>query len=193
MESLLHSLVSDPDRTNALAAVANVIVAAVALLVAALSIFFSWKSLASQTKHNKLSVKPLPFIAVADYEDRLLVKLVNNGSGPLIVKSTTVHGSGQHTESLIGQMPRMPPSLAWKTFTSGMRDRSILPGDELFFVDLVGNPSDPIFRNFRDDCRRAMASLTVTITYSDIYSDKFDPISRKLNWFARNMVPNKKS
>jgi hypothetical protein len=153
IKTLIQALVADPDRTNAIAAVANVVVAAIALLVAAISIVLSLCTLLIQKRHNRLSVKPLPFIAVADYEDRLWVKLVNNGSGPLIVKSTNVIGTNKSSEGVISFMPPMPPNLAWKSFTSGMKDRSILPGKELFFMDLAGNPSDPEYITFRDLCR----------------------------------------
>jgi hypothetical protein len=186
METLIQALVADPDRTNAIAAVANVVVAAIALFVAAISIFLSWHTLLIQKRHNRLSVRPLPFIAVADYEDRLWVKLVNNGSGPLIVKSTNVTGANERNEDIISFMPRMLPNLAWKTFTSGMKDRSIMPGKELFFIDLEGNPLDPEYIAFRDRCREELSALSVTISYTDIYGDKFEPANRQLDWFARN-------
>jgi hypothetical protein len=186
MEALIQALVAEPDRTNAIAAVANVVVAAIALIVAAISIFLSWRTLLIQKRHNQLSVKPLPFIAVADYEHRLWVKLVNNGSGPLIVKTTKVTDTNKCCEGVISFMPTMPSTLAWKSFTSGMRDRSLLPGKELFFIDLEGNPSDPAYIAFRDQCRNSLSTLSVTISYTDIYGDKFEPAIRQLDWFARN-------
>jgi hypothetical protein len=185
METILQVLVSDPDRTNAVAAVANVLVAAIALLVAAFSIYLSFHTFRAQKTHNKLSVKPLPFIAVADYEDRLWVKLVNNGSGPLVVRSTEISGLNEKTTGLIERMPPMPNSLAWKSFTSGMVDRSILPTHELFFIDLSGDPSNPTYVSYRNKCRAKLACLTVSIEYTDIYGDKFEPVRRTLDWFAR--------
>jgi hypothetical protein len=185
MEELLKILVDNPDRTNALAAVANVLVAALALMVAGTSIICSIKSFSVQKKHNKLSVKPIPFIAVADYENAIWVKLVNNGSGPLIVNSTRVDGLDQSTESLIKQMPKLPLGLAWTSFTSGMKNRSVLPGNELFFIHLVGDPNDCVFATFRNECRLVISELTITIEYTDIYSDPFEPCSRELKWFAR--------
>ena len=190
MENIIKLLVDDPDRTNAIAAVTNTVVAIAALLVAAISIYLTWSTSRAQTKHNRLSVKPIPFLVLADYENRLLVKLLNNGSGPLIVKTTGVQGNDKFTESLIAQMPPLPKNLFWSTFTSGMKDRSLLPGAELFFVELVGNPDDPIFHQFRDQCRQAMSKLSISITYTDIYDGKFPPYNRALDWFARNLPKN---
>ena len=188
MQEILTALVQDPDRTNAIAAVANVLIAVIALIIAAVSIFVSVSSLGSQKTHNKLSVRPLPFIAIADYEDRLWVKLVNNGAGPLIVLSTEVCGNNQSSKGVIERMPKMPPQLAWKSFTSGMQNRSVPPSSELFFIDLTGNPNDPVFQGFRDKCRQALAELHVSVQYTDIYGDSFDSVTRDLKWFERHLM-----
>lgn len=185
MDALLDILVSDPNRTNAIAAAANVVVAGVALLVAAVSIFLSWRALAAQTRHNQLSLSPLPFTAVADYEDRIWVKVVNNGTGPLIVLSTEVYGAGKSTASLIEQMPPLPSDLYWTSFTSGMKGRSIPQNGELYFIDLKIDPSNPKYIKFRDACRNKLAALTVKVEFTDVYGNRFDPAIRKLDWFAR--------
>lgn len=186
MEQFLNVLVANPDRTNAIAAVANVIVASAALLVATVSIIVSLRTLRTQKRHNELSVKPLPFIAIADYEDRLWVKLVNNGSGPLIVRSTEVSGPDKITKGVIDQMPPMPRGLAWKSFTSGMENRSLPSTQELFFVDLAGDPSSETYRTYRDQVRTLLSQLRVTVRYTDIYGQKFEPATRTLNWFGRH-------
>ena len=180
MENIIKLLVDDPDRTNAIAAVTNTVVAIVALLVAAISIYLTWSTSRAQTKHNRLSVKPIPFLALGDYEDRLLVRLLNNGSGPLIVKTTQVQGNDIFTENLIDCMPPMPKNFPFSTLTSDMKDRSLLPGAEIFLIELVGNIDDPIFLQFRDQCRQTLSKLSMSVTYTDIYGHKFPPYNRAL-------------
>lgn len=61
-------------------------------------------------------------VSVADYEDRLTVKILNNGSGPLIIKNVKERKESQVRESLIAWMPSLPDSMYWPTFVSPMQN-----------------------------------------------------------------------
>jgi len=61
----------------------SAVVALFALLLSCIAYF-------GQRKHNRLSVRPLAYIMFGDWEDEIFVKVVNNGTGPMIIESITV-------------------------------------------------------------------------------------------------------
>ena len=185
MTDLIQSLIADPNRTNAIAAVANVIIACLALVVAIVSIVLTILALKHQRLHNKLSVRPIPFIACGDYLHRLRVKIYNNGTGPYIIKSISVFKGDEFREDIIDWMPSLPPGIFWTHFTIGNVGRSIQPSNGLNMLELVGDYESAQFRDFRKKCRAALKDLTVVLEYTDIYGDAFASCTRKLDLFAR--------
>jgi hypothetical protein len=185
MNEFFNTLVGDPNRTGAIAALANLFVAVVALGTGAAALFVSWDSLRKQHKHNRLSVKPIPFIALADRDDEIRVKLVNYGSGPLIIREVAVFDKTKSLPTLIEWMPPKPASLEWSNLTSATAGRSILPSHEVFLLHLEGGRRDAVFVEFRSACRKQMKKLTVRCVYTDIYGQEFEPYERKLLLFGR--------
>ena len=176
-----------------LADLASAVTAAVALWIAYRSIRLNSRSvetqersLAAQEQHNRLSVKPVPFLAMADYEHLIRAKVINNGAGPLMVKSVRVIGAGKSETDVISWMPALPEGIFWTSFTSLLEDRGVLPGHELILINLEGDPDDPRFATFRDQCRHVLSELHVFVEYTDIYGTMFEPYQRKMNWFARD-------
>jgi len=190
-EQIFNWLSENTDQANAVAAIANTIIAALALVVAVASIVFAAKGLRTQRQHNKLSVRPLPFIACADYEDHLRVKVRNDGTGPLIVRSVDalLEGVKQHDE-LVSYMPELPPGLSWCNFSSGVV-RSIPAGGELILLELKLDLTKQHHTHFRDLCRGVLQKITIVVNYSDVYEDNFDPVTRDLNWFGRRLASSR--
>jgi hypothetical protein len=191
---LIKWLTANPDSANAVAAFGNLVVAAVALLVAAISVWFAARGLRIQRGHNLLSVKPIPFIACADYEDLIRVKIRNDGVGPLIVKSVAFerHGASGEHDDLVSYMPTLPDDLCWSNFSSGYV-RSIAAGDELILLELKVRPARPSEAKVRDACRKALSEITVCVEYSDIYNSQFPAEVRDLNWFDRRLARSRSS
>ena len=79
---------------------------------------------------------------MGDYEDRLFVKIANNGIGPLIIKKIRVPGAQDADRSLIYQMPELHPKVMWTNFVEDTAERSIPPGSELVVLDLDSGSSD---------------------------------------------------
>jgi hypothetical protein len=180
------SIVSQPsDALASVSSLANVAVAFLALVIAVISIFVSRAALRGQLHHNKLSVRPIPFIACADYTNCLRVKVTNNGVGPLVLKGISVSDGKTSKADLISWMPSLPPRLKWSNFTSAFSGRAFAPGEELILVELCGVETDADFTEFRHKCRRRLKNLTVTVEYTDVYGDTFDPCTRLLDWFDR--------
>lgn len=190
---MLNWLTSNPEQTNAIAAVVSACVGLLALAVAGLSIFFTIRGLALQREHNRLSVVPVPFIALADYENLIRAKVRNDGIGPLMVKSLTYSRGGTNNEhqDLVSYMPALPEGLFWSNYSSGYV-RSIRPGDELILIELAGEIAETKFIEFRNKCRRVLSEMTITVDFTDVYGRTFQPVSRDLDWFGRRLATSHK-
>ena len=174
------------DSASGIPEAANVVIALLALIVAATSIFLTWRSLKGQERHNRLSVTPMPQIAVGDYENSLFVRIDNNGPGPLIIKDLEVLGGVKKAGDIISLMPALPSGMAWRDYVSGLAGRAIEQGSSLVLISLSGDPEEKSFSDARDICRLSLAKLTVRLTYTDVYGSSFDPCERALTWFARS-------
>ena len=187
MNELLAYLAKDANLTNALATVTSVIIALAALTISMVSLYVSHAALKIQRRHNVLSVKPIPMVSVADYEDRLTVKILNNGSGPLIIKDVQVKKESQVRESLVDWMPSLPDGMYWTTFVGPVKNRSLLPGNEIKLLELTEDHSEKKFKEVRDNCRAALCQLTVVLEYTDVYESAFEFHEKQLSWFGRNL------
>jgi hypothetical protein len=192
MYILIRYLIKDANLTNALATVASSVIALAALLVSAVSLWVGRQALALQHKHNVLSVKPLPIVSVADYEDQLTVRIHNNGTGPAIIKSVAVKDASKTEDSLIKWMPPLPDGMYWDTFTGPLNERIIASGREITLLQFSGDTTDATFRETRDKCRNVLSNLTVVVEYADIYESKFPPQQKSLSWFGRHIATNQK-
>ena len=168
----------------------NLLVAGLALLSALASLWLTGASVRSQDKHNRLSLRPLPQIAVGDYDNHLFVKIVNNGPGPMIINEIVVSGNGRSAGELVSLMPDHPPSIPWQDFVVETKGRSIRSGDELVLLALrEDSESDESkskeFQKFRSLVRSVLAGLKVEISFTDVYGTTFQPCERALTWFAR--------
>jgi hypothetical protein len=188
----VHYLARDPNLTNALATVASAVVALCALLISIISLFITLWSLWNQRRHNFLSVRPLPFISRADYENRIAVKIHNNGIGPLIILKLVVTDGTSSKKSIVEWMPPLPSGLAWDTFVQELENRSLAPEHEIVLLQLIGDPNEEDFRAFRKECREALKKLTVTLHFSDAYNRLMKPAQQTLSWFGRHEAGREK-
>ena len=165
---------------------ASAMTGVVALWVAYKSIKISSKSLEIQERHNQLTLKPIPFVSLADYEDMIRVKFTNDGAGPFIIKRVSVCLGNDSKNDLISWMDSPPEGIFWSSFTSLFQERALLPNNDIILLELNGDSGDRNFIKFRDDCRRKMSRLRIILEYTDIYNCKFKPYHRSLDWFARD-------
>lgn len=161
------------------------LVVSVASLVA--SIYFSWCA----RDHNRRSVKPLPFVLQSDFEDRIAVVIRNDGTGPLILQGAEAkdptNGRSGH---LIDLIPEPPQGLLFTNFNRVQQIRAIRPGDQVDLLDLAVNQGDGRAAAYRDQLRRALGSMTLGLTYTDIYDTPFRVYAIKLAWFHRDFPPS---
>lgn len=188
MDELLLYLSANQGLANALATVASALIALAAFFVSAVSVYFSRSALKIQRRHNILTIKPIPLVSVGDYENRLTVKILNNGSGPLIIKEIHIEGGVEIQESLVACMPPLPNGICWNTFVGPVKDRSLLPGKEMTLLELIGDDDAVLFKKARDNCRVALSQLVVVFDYTDVYDSIFVPYQKELSWFGRTLL-----
>jgi hypothetical protein len=188
LDTLFATLVAKADVANAVAAIGSAILAAVACLISFVSLYVSHKNAKHQETHDRMSVRPLVYIAVGDYENRVYVKIQNNGVGPLILKRITVEGAAEPNKPLIEAMPQLPPKAVWTSFVEDISGRSVLPGGEIFLIDLEegSSASRATFTRARNKVRVALGTLAVKVEYTDVYDHYLPAAFRKLNWFHRH-------
>jgi len=187
MNQLIQTLISDPDRTNALAAVANVTLAVLALIVAIVSIVYTRRSLASQTRHNVLSVKPIPFLHLRTRGKFLEIELVNNGLGPLFILEYDLSGLDLIDHNIAPNLPKPVSSVEVFT-TTGLKNR-VVPQQEGFNLIKI-SPRDKSHEaeNYITQCLKMIGNMSISIKYTDIYGTVFDPYQKKLDWFLTQSV-----
>lgn len=187
-ETIFNTLVVKPEVANAVAAIGSAVLAAVACVISFVSLYVAHRTAKHQERHDRMSVRPLTYIAVGDYENRVYVKIQNNGVGPLIVKRVTIEGAAEPSRPLIHAMPELPPKAAWTTFVEEISGRSVPPGGELFLIDLEvsSSASHAYFTLARDKVRVALGRLTVKVEHTDVYDQQLPVAVRKLDWFHRH-------
>jgi len=67
-------------------------------------------------------------------------------------------------------MPKLPDEIYWSDFHSDFYNLCISPNQEVIIIELEGNENDKKFSSFRDEVRRYLSELTLTIEYRDIYN-----------------------
>ena len=140
----------------------------------------------SQRVHNELSVRPLAEITVANYEDSLRVKLLNNGTGPMIISNIIVSNGSCAKSCVIDWMPKLQNGRTWTNFSSNLRDRTLRPGSEIVLFELTEYEGERDFVQCRDRVRAVLAPLTVSVEYTDVYNKTMTIRSKSLSWFGRH-------
>ena len=187
MDALITLLMSNTNAANAFGALASAAAALLGLVVSAIAVGISIWAVRSQRTHNELSVRPLAEVTVADYENSLRVKLCNNGTGPMIVTNVAVSdGSSGAKPCIVEWMPKLPNKRPWTTFSNDLRDRTIQAGSEIVLIELIQYEGERNFSRLRDKVRAALAPLTVSVEYTDIYSKAMPIRVKDLSWFGRH-------
>ncbi|MFT5726213.1 MAG: hypothetical protein ACI8PB_000331 [Desulforhopalus sp.] len=168
----------------------GVYIAAFAFLVSVISLYVSVRSMKIQRRHNVLSVRPLPEVTVASYENSLRVRIRNNGNGPLIIKSFIAKKGGIEKPSVIEWMEKLQNNRLWTHFATDINNRSVLPGKHIPLLELTELDGEVAFAENRDLCRSWLEDIECFVEYSDVYESKFPLYKKKLDWFKSRTRKN---
>ena len=151
----------------------------------------------SQVRHNKNSVKPILNIIVGDYEDRLYVKIVNNGVGPALIEETLcvnekskakdaclIHLIPYQVEFSENSHTELVTLSPLTDFVEDIKGRTVAPGGSITLLKLSSVLSSMTKKRFA--LRTILKDVTVTIHYSDVYGDAY-VTERTLDFFGRTL------
>lgn len=186
LSTTFEYLKQNQGTASAVAALTSAIAAVIALLISLVAVLIAWKTAKQQRKHNTLSVRPIPEVTMADYENSLWVKLGNHGSGPLLIKSFSAVFQGNSCNSLIDCMPDLN-GRHWTNFSGAIDGRSLLPGKEIVLIELTAESEETNFSILRDLARLSLSDTEIFVLYSDIYESEFPLYTKSLSWFRRNL------
>lgn len=175
----------------------EIIIAACAVYISAISVYLAHKLQVIQKEHYVLSTKPLPTVTGYPYTLYIEVVLSNHGVGPLVIKKFDVTNSNGSAKSLYDILtdPESPVQISY--YTINMEGRAVSPGKELKLIRIESDfedPEDPIITKEEheelqaelDKCRQELASTTITIEYTDLHETHFKPYKMKLDIFEKS-------
>jgi hypothetical protein len=157
------------------------------LITAGGALFAAWVAWHAVMDQIDSTVRPLANIIVGDYENHVYVQVVNNGAGPLIIKSISINNSPQPLDIAMREV--LPKGILWRHFTFDCAGRSVPAGGKLVLVDLYSGTYTGVnegkFAAARELVRRALGNITVRVKYTDMYHKDQPAAERTLDWFHR--------
>lgn len=159
------------------------IIAICAIIVSIISLTVAIIALATQRKHNKLSVKPIPHFSKGDYEDHIFVKIKNYGLGPLQIENFEIKKDKSTFKRLIDSFGGLASQITWETFTDDIEGRVLAPQKEFVLIQASFTAEQ---NEIRQAIRKSLAKTTLTIESSCVYNEKQPEVKEELTWFARH-------
>lgn len=193
---IIDQIIADPAKIAAATAVASLIIATCAVVLSVISTIIAVQMLRSQRKHNRLTVRPLAFVAGVDYENKVAVRIWNNGIGPMIIRSVQLMPDNPKAQHLIERMPELPDGFYWSAYSTQLDNRALRPGDRITLLQLDDTAyaddrnTFTSFEDFRNEVRRILSAITVVVEYTDVYGHKMPATMRRLDWFGRHSKNN---
>lgn len=194
-EEFLKLLREYKDEISIILTFLSLLIAFLTLLISAylsfLSIRYAARTLNIQREHNFKTVTPILQIVTIDHDEKLVVQLKNSGTGPLIIKKSFVIKENQSKHSIISWMPRHPNGVSyWTTFKYGLDGLCIAQGESVDVILLEGDEKNSDFIAHRNEIRKVLSELTITVEYEDIYNRPMPTQTRDLMWFGRTLKTN---
>jgi hypothetical protein len=183
MKDIFDFLAAKHDLVAAITAVA-------ALFVSAVSIVLAIFNMTTQRTHNRKSLMPIAHVRLGDYENRIFVRLHNDGIGPMVISRVIVSKPGSKAKkqaSLIAFMPDLPAGILWTTSVADLAGWALAADKDITLLMLEGDPADPKFVSARQSIRQALSELKIEVKYHDIYGTRMPRAVRDLQWFAGNV------
>lgn len=186
MNEIVQYLTANPDTTSAISTVVGTIVASLALVVAIVSIVFTWRSLRLQDRHNQLSVQPTPYIALSRIEG-LKVRLENHGFGPLKIVDIDIVGGESGKWNLVDYLPEAEPQYVDVFCVTGLKGRTISANDGINILNVRAKGPKSMSAEYLAEACKAIGALELRIKFTSVYDQEFPVYSKKLGWFLRDL------
>ncbi len=173
MKEIYNKIINDPE----------LIIASIVLFTSIASIFIGVGALFIQRTHNKKSILPIGVINLINSKNGIIIKIVNCGVGPMIIKSCTTKGISSSKECPYDWLPEGNFKCDYQKH---LENNAIVPGDSLTLLHLVINLKDKESCDSLKEIRSIFKDLKLIISYKDIYGKNMI-VSKKLGWFYLNV------
>lgn len=171
----------------------NLTFAFLALITSLVAIYFTWRGLKIQREHNFKSVKPIGEIRLGDFKNKIYIRFINNGNGPLIIKKVYVNNNLlKKNEGFIDKLTKETRSkITWTSYTSDYKNRSISPNQDLTLLrwSIKQTKNREENKNLRSDqiaIRNELSKIHLKIIYTDIYGSKKFKKQKTFDWFNQD-------
>lgn len=148
-------------------------------VIGGLLLFISWQTRQILTLIKKLS-QPIGQIDLSDHKTTLGIYVVNNGLGPMTIKSLRFKNDAGSSSARIDHLIDIPPSSYNHVTIDDSVLKTLLPKEKLILFEKT---FDDVTTNSEAQRIRAVLSvLEVTVTYADMLQKEYS-IKRHLTWF----------
>jgi len=165
----------------------EIAITAAAAIISLLALFVSLWALWIQRTHNRKSVRPVGNVQLNDSLQGLQVRIVNKGCGPLFIKEFTAVQDNLIKHNIYYHLPENIMEGYTHQYHTEPEGYCLAPGDELILLSLIGDHTNYMFENVRENVRRVLSGIIVNLTYSDIYDKKHPVFTKSLSWFKRKL------
>lgn len=104
----------------------------------------------------------------------------------MIITAVQVSNGTEHKACVIDWMPPLATGRPWNTFSHELNDRTLQPGSELVLLELTEYDGEQNYAICREAVRAALAPLTISVSYTDIYNKALPVKIKPLSWFGRH-------
>ena len=163
----------------------QMVIPAAAVAISLIALFVSLWSLYVQRKHNRKSVRPAGHVQLHDSLQRLQVRIVNKGCGPMFIKEFTAVRNEIIKHNIVYHLPEGILDGFTHEIHTAPEGYWLVPGDELILLNLKGNQTDQQFVNVRENVRTILSELIVNLKFCDVYDETHPVFEKSLSWFGR--------
>lgn len=167
---------------NLIADKSELIVSFCAMITSVILLFIAYKAQMNQQTHNQLSVKPLAEFLIGDYEDTIFIKIKNQGTGPLIIKSFTTQYKNIKAHRIMEVLSEIKYDLVWDRFTDSIDGRTIGVDKEIVILQASFSSGQ---KSLQQKLRSELSLVELNLEYNDIYEITQPQLTKKLDWFSR--------
>jgi hypothetical protein len=191
MTELYQWLVGHPDQATAATALASTFIALVALAIAAISVGVSIKTVRMQTKHNSISIRPLP---TAELNINLFdanLSIYNNGFGPIIVNRITISSKAGDFVDFKKIFSNVDRKKFRKFVGLNIEGKIINNSRPLLLISLKPILEDEIHDS---EMRRIfidkMSDVLFILEYTDLYGTRYKPYQKNFSGVSGFITKN---
>lgn len=174
MAEVYQWLLANPEKANAVSAVASAGIALFALVTAIASIYFTYKGLAAQARHNAISVRPMPFAELSIQQQEIALNILNVGLGPLVIRSLKIIHQEKDFDDFVDILGESKPKGVSRLFGFSAKIRPISPSASSNILSLKFESVEIDCMRYFKECIDFLSKIEVIIEYSDFYNTKYE-------------------